>query len=103
MDVKTGVVEVEIREDDVQERFCTLQLRLKSFDVLRRRIATTIGRLIVCALVTIDSAMGARLLAVAFDFLPPTLVARTRYPTALLHGCHRGLLDALIRLIVIAR
>ena len=50
MDVKTGVVEVEIREDDVQERFCTLQLRLKSFDVLRRRIATTIGRLIVCAL-----------------------------------------------------
>ena len=30
--------------------------------------------------------MGARLLAVALDLLAPTLIARPRYPTSLLHG-----------------
>lgn len=53
--------------------------------------------------ITIDSAMGAGLFAVAFDFLPSALVAGTRYPPPLLHWRYRGLWGALIRLIVVAR
>jgi hypothetical protein len=52
--------------------------------------------------VAVDGAMGTGLLAVAFDLLSSTLVARSRDSAALLHRSHRGLWRG-IRVIVVGR
>jgi hypothetical protein len=48
--VNARIVQVEVRNQDVQESFCSVYSVLDVFDVLRRGVSPSVGGLIVCAL-----------------------------------------------------
>lgn len=111
MFVESGVIQIEVREDDPEERFGFVETVFQSFDILRGGVAPTVGRLVISTFyarlisyvhpkrgvwvlsnwnegrtVAVDGAVGARLLPVALDLLAPTLIAGPGHPTSLLHG-----------------
>jgi hypothetical protein len=48
--VNARIVQVEIRDEDVQKSLCSVYSVLDIFDVLRRGVSPSVGGLIVCAL-----------------------------------------------------
>ena len=48
--VNARIVQVEVRNQDVQKSFCSVYSVLDVFDVLRRGVSPSVGGLIVCAL-----------------------------------------------------
>jgi hypothetical protein len=100
------VVEVDIRENSSEESFGLGEAIFESLDVLRGRVATTVGGLVIRTLywivrprglsriketralrtITIDCAMGAGLFAVALDLFSTTFIACAADTAPLLHG-----------------
>lgn len=47
MFIKSGVIQIEVREHDPEERFGFVQTVLQRFDILWGGVAPTIGRLVI--------------------------------------------------------
>jgi hypothetical protein len=48
-DVDTGVVQVEVRYENMQECLCSVHSMLDVLNILRRRVSPSVGGLVVCA------------------------------------------------------
>jgi hypothetical protein len=97
------IIEVDIRENGSEQGFGLGETILESLDVLRGRVATAVGGLVIRTLyrivrprgglrtqgllrtITIDCAMGAGLFAVALDLFSTTFITCATDTAPLLH------------------
>jgi hypothetical protein len=94
--VNGGVIQIDRRQDNVKQRFCTFELAFQSLDILGGRVTATVRRLVICAFITVDGTVGAWLLAITFNLLASTFIASTRHTTPLLGLRFRCLIVAYV-------